>query len=170
MTRPSGGTAVDDALLVANLVYIGTLVIGGVLFAFFSMAFVITLFLAGTGQGIASLVGLVVRPLQRFRRPRSEQSTTAAAPVSADYVRAAVVAKAEAILASQRAASAAAGSREAESSPEQLRPEPEDVPAPAARPAALPAAAQRLAITGKAAAAVVRPHTGTQPILIGKAS
>ena len=161
----------DDALLVANLVYIGTLVIGGVLFAFFSMAFVITLFLAGTGQGVASLIGLVVRPLQRLRRRQAQESTTAAAPVSTDYVRAAVVAKAEAILASQKAVSVAAGSREADSSSEQLRPEPEDVPAPAARPAALPAAAQRLAITGKAAAsAVVRPHTGTQPILIGKAS
>ena len=158
----------DDALLVANLVYIGTLAIGGVLFIFFSIAFVITLLLAGAGQGVASLLGLVLRPVHRlFRR---EQERTTAAPAQADYVRAAVVAKAEAILASQQATAQTAQAREAGTPADQRRPEPEDVPAPAALPAPAPAPAQRLALTGKAAVAVVRPHTGTQPILTVKAS
>lgn len=163
----------DDALLVANLVYVGTLVIGGVLFSFFSMAFVIILFLAGTGQGAASLAGLLVRALPRLGRAEAQEST-APAPANADWVRAAVVAKADAILASQKAAARTAGAqdRESQGPAEQLRPEPEDVPAPAARlaPAALPTPAQRLAITGKPAPAVVHPHTGTQPILVVKAS
>ncbi|WP_077488881.1 hypothetical protein [Sinomonas mesophila] len=162
----------DDALLVANLVYLGTLVIGGVLFLCFSMAFVIVLFLAGAGQGVASLLGIVLRPFQRlFARGQAQERTTAA-PAGADSVRAAVVAKADAILASHSAATyaSAAQSREAQSPAGRLRPEPADVPAPAPTPAALPAAAPRLAITGKSTGAVVRPHTGTQPILVVKAS
>ena len=156
----------DDALLVANLVYIGTLAIGGVLFIFFAMAFVITLFLAGFGQGVASLVGLMFRPLARLFEPGEAEGTTAV-PAHPDYARAAVVAKADAILAAQKAAlGAAAQAREAGSPGERLRPEPEDVPAQGV----LPAAAQRLAITGKSAVAALGPHTGTQPILIGKAS
>ncbi|MEN2744532.1 hypothetical protein [Sinomonas halotolerans] len=91
-----------------NLVFLGTVVIGGLLLAFFAFAFTIVLALAGVGQGIASLLGLALRPFLSPSGASAERTT--AGPASADRDRAAVVAKADSILAAQKAAAAASAS------------------------------------------------------------
>ncbi|WP_430297463.1 hypothetical protein [Sinomonas sp. B1-1] len=165
----------DDALLVANLVYIGTLILGGVLFAFLAAAFGITLLIAGAGQGIASIIGLLLRPLRRTAGQTAAERTTADA-ADADHIRTAVIAKADAILASQRAA-AVASSEAASSARDPKRDatgatqaEDEDVAVPAAAPAASTTAVEATVTLVRPAAS--RPiHTGTQPVLaVGRAS
>jgi hypothetical protein len=167
---------VDDALAVTNLVYVGTVVIGGLLVAFLAVATFITLIIAGAGQGVASLVTRVVRLLKREQRPAD-----AVADARAEHARQAIVAKADAILAAQRAAAEAAAAR----------PTPAVQPAPATKPARpeQPASAEKPAAdqpakapASKPTVVVVRalpattahrpgPHTGTQPVLVvGRAS
>lgn len=169
----------DDTLLVANLVFIGTLIMGVLLFVFLAGAFVITLLIAGAGQGVASVIGLALRPFRRLAEDAAAERTTAEA-ARADHVRAAVIAKADAILAAQRAATVAAG--EAASAARDLKEdatgapqaEDEEVAVPAARTVS---AGTSPVTTGTATVTLVRPasgrpvHTGTQPILaVGRAS
>lgn len=173
----------DDALMVTNLVYFGTLIIGGALVVFLATATVITLIIAGAGQGVASIVATILRLLRT--RPREEPAMLAEA-ARTEYTRKAVAAKADAILAARRAdaapASAATAASKAAASPSQAsgsedaEPDDEEVAIPAAFAATKPAPARAIAVvapmrTAWPAPARSGPHTGTQPALVvGRAS
>ncbi|WP_369045620.1 hypothetical protein [Sinomonas sp. P10A9] len=174
----------DDALMVTNLVYFGTLIVGGALIVFLAAATVITLIIAGAGQGVASIVATILRLLRT--RPHEEPEMLAEA-ARTEYTRKAVVAKADAILAARRADAAAASaataaSKAAAASPSQAsgsedaEPDDEEVAIPAAFAATKPAPARAIAVvspmrTARPAPARSGPHTGTQPALVvGRAS
>jgi hypothetical protein len=147
---------VDDALMVTNLVYFGTLMIGGVLLLFLGVATVITLVIAGTGQGAASLVMAALRALRDLvrRLAAHEEPAATSEEARAEYARRAVVAKADAILAARKAAAEAASVAAADAR-EPRRPESEEaatgdeeiaVPAALAAGPAYPALAHRLSV------------------------
>lgn len=186
-----GGAAVDDALMVTNLVYFGTLMIGGVLLVFVTAAMAITLVIAGAGQGVASLAAAAVRAvlalvgrarLQRSAAPEEAPGQTEEA--RAEYARRAVVAKADALLAAKRAAAAAAseaaaGSRSPRATEaEDVEPADEEIAIPVlvSAPAAREAQPEPARTSEPAVVARMRParpmparpgpHTGTQPILV----
>ncbi|MDQ4503400.1 hypothetical protein [Sinomonas sp. ASV322] len=92
----------DDGLLVTNLVYFGTLVIGGVMLAILAFALLGTMFVAGIAQVGALLVKLGVKVGAELFVYRPEEQTTTAPDRMEDHVRNAVVAKADAILAEAR--------------------------------------------------------------------
>lgn len=158
----------DDALAVTNLVYFGTVMIGGVLVAFLAVATTITLIICGAGQGVASLVSAILRALRRQEQPaapvaaRSENTRT-------EYTRQAIVAKADAILAARRAAA------DAKSDTPKTEPATPAAMKPAAAKAGEPAPAKPAAVVAhtRPAPAAHRPgpHTGTLPVLaVGRAS
>ncbi|GAB3272115.1 hypothetical protein GCM10027449_08410 [Sinomonas notoginsengisoli] len=158
----------DDALMVANLVYFGTLVIGGVLLVFLAVATVITLVVAGTGQAVASVLMATVRAL---RGAVLEPPTLAAEAARAEYTRQAVVAKADAILAAQRtvltaaakAAAAAPTRTGAESEDGETTDEEVAIPVAASVKPAPVVTHMRPTPTVPARTG---PRTGTQPILV----
>lgn len=183
----------DDALMVTNLVYFGTLMIGGVLLVFLAVATVITLVVAGVGQAVASILMALVRAIRGTVLEAPEVTAEAA---RTEYTRKAVVAKADAILASQRAAATAAAEAAA-TARDPRGPESEDalpvddevavpvalVPAATApgtaEPTTVSAETIPAAPTQPADAAVVArlrparpapsrpgPRTGTQPVLV----
>lgn len=86
----------DDGTVVANLVYSGTLMIGGVMLLILFVSLVITLLLAGAAQTMVSIVKLGAKVFV-YRPVHSSAEATAT-----DHVRSAVVAKADAILAAAR--------------------------------------------------------------------
>ncbi|BCT77863.1 hypothetical protein SCMU_37050 [Sinomonas cyclohexanicum] len=94
----------DDALAVTNLVYFGTVMIGGVLVAFLAVATTITLIICGAGQGVASLVSAILRALRRQEQPAAPAEAARTENTRTEYTRQAIVAKADAILAARRAA------------------------------------------------------------------
>lgn len=138
----------DDALMVTNLVYFGTLVIGGALLMFLTVATVITLMIAGAGQGVASVSmavlraarGLVERVLAR-RAAAVEGPAAETEDARAEYARRAVIAKADALLAAKQASATAASASAAESrgpraiDAEDAQPADEEVAIPALAPA-----------------------------------
>ena len=130
----------DDALAVTNLVYIGTLAIGGVLVAFLAVATFITLIIAGAGQAMASIVVRILRAVRRATQPEDAEDAARTA-----YTREAIIAKADAILAAQRAAA------EEKPAEEKLAPAKPSVAVVRVRPAT---SSHRPG-----------PHTGTQPLL-----
>lgn len=170
----------DDALLVANLVYLGTLVIGGALLAFLAAATAMTLVIAGMGQGVASILTLVWRALRAAvraatGRATAERTTAEGAPTTpealrAEYARQAVIAKADALLAAKKSAATAA-SEAAATAREPRSTESEDA-VPADDDVAVPAATEPAIVTHMRPAPVrTGPHTGTQPALaVGRAS
>lgn len=143
----------DDALAVTNLVYVGTLAIGGALVAFLAVATIITLIIAGSGQAIASIVVRILRVVRHAR-----QSAGAAEETRTVYTREAIVAKADAILAARRAA--------AEEKPAEQK--------PLAEKPAMPEPATAVVVPHVRPATSSHrpgPHTGTQPALaVGRAS
>ena len=90
------GDSVDDGTVVANLVYSGTLMIGGVMLLILFASLVITLLLAGVAQTLISAVKLGAKVFV-YRPERS-----AAQEPATEHVRNAVVAKADAILAASQ--------------------------------------------------------------------
>lgn len=185
----------DDALMVTNLVYFGTLVIGGALLMFLTVATVITLMIAGAGQGVASVSmavlraarGLVERVLAR-RAAAVEGPAAETEDARAEYARRAVIAKADALLAAKQAsatADSAAESRGARAiDAEDAQPADEEVAIPALAPALAvaqapapiedhpaparpsePAAVARMR-PARPLPARPGPHTGTQPVLV----
>jgi hypothetical protein len=91
------GDSVDDGTVVTNLVYGGTLMIGGVLLLILFVSLVITMLVAGVAQTLISLTKLGAKVFV-YRPERSEVQAAAT-----DHVRKAVVAKADAILAASHA-------------------------------------------------------------------
>lgn len=91
------GDSVDDGTVVANLVYGGTLLIGGVMLLIIFVSLVGTMLIAGVAQTLISLTKLGSR-LFVYRPER----TAAAEETAPAHVRNAVLAKADAILAASR--------------------------------------------------------------------
>jgi predicted nucleic acid-binding Zn-ribbon protein len=157
------GDSVDDATVVANLVYSGTLVIGGVMLVIIFVSLVGTMLIAGVTQTLISLVKLG----QRLFVYRPEQ-TTAVEDSTPAHVRNAVLAKADAILAASRvqaeeSAAVAKAEEAAAAEAERMRraAKTEAEKAPAARAtAASEKAALTLAFPDRTG-----PFTGTQPLV-----
>jgi flagellar basal body-associated protein FliL len=105
------GDNVDDGTVVANLVYGGTLMIGGVMLLILSVSLVITLLLAGVAQTMVSIAKLGAKVFV-YRPVHSTAEATAT-----DHVRSAVVAKADAILAAARTEAPARAKAPAERAP-----------------------------------------------------
>jgi hypothetical protein len=103
------GDNVDDGTVVANLVYSGTLMIGGVMLLILFVSLVITLLLAGAAQTMISIAKLGAKVFV-YRPVHSTAEAT-------DHVRSAVVAKADAILAAARTAAPARTKVPAERAP-----------------------------------------------------
>ncbi|KHL03934.1 hypothetical protein [Sinomonas humi] len=153
----------DDATVVANLVYGGTLIIGGVMLLIIFVSLVGTMLIAGFTQTLISLVKLGSR-LFVYRPER----TTPAEEAAPAHVRNAVLAKADAILAASRvqaeeSAAVAKTEEAAAAEAERIRraAKTEAEKAPAARATAVAEkAARTLAFPERTG-----PFTGTQPLV-----
>ncbi|WP_334171862.1 hypothetical protein [Sinomonas sp.] len=153
----------DDGTVVANLVYGGTLMIGGVMLLIIFVSLVGTMLIAGVAQSLISLVKLGSR-LFVYRPER----TTAVEETAPSHVRNAVLAKADAILAASRvqaeeAAAVAKAEEAAVAEAERMRraAKTEGEKAPAARAKAV---AEKGALT-LAFSDRTGPLTGTQPLV-----
>ncbi|MEA5455710.1 hypothetical protein SPF06_13330 [Sinomonas sp. JGH33] len=160
----------DDGLLVTNLVYFGTLVIGGVMLVVVAFALLGTMFMAGVAQIGALLVRLGVKLGARLFVYRPEQTTTAPDRME-DHVRNAVVAKADAIIAEARTGQIRAAQVRAaqEASAEAPDDEAPDDAAPGAErseepPAAKPAKSEKPSLT-LAYSDRTGPFTSPQPLV-----
>ncbi len=148
----------DDGTVVANLVYGGTLMIGGLMLLIIFVSLVGTMLVAGVAQTFISLVKLGSRLF--VYRP---EQTTAVEDTTPAHVRNAVLAKADAILAASRQqaehAAAAAKAEEAERMRRAASTEAEMSPAARAK-----AVAEKGGLT-LAFSDRTPPRTGTQPLV-----
>ncbi|WP_415855817.1 hypothetical protein [Sinomonas sp. G460-2] len=156
----------NDGLLVTNLVYTGTLVIGGLLLLIVIVSLVGTMLVAGVAQLAISIAKLTVKLGAKVFVYRPE--TVEAQSSASEHVRNAVVAKADAILAAAKteAAEVAASAKSSEAASaaakrlrEAAKSESEKAPAARAK-AATDKATLTLAYSDRTG-----PFTGTQPLV-----
>lgn len=156
----------DNGLLVTNLVYMGTLVIGGVLLLVVIVSLVGTMLVAGIAQLAISTVKLSAKIGARVFVYRPE--TVAAEVGGSEHVRNAVVAKADAIIAAaksgaEEAAATAKSEEAATAAAKRLR---EAAKAEAEKaPAARAKAVSEKATLTLAYSDRTGPFTGTQPLV-----
>lgn len=160
------GDGVDGELLVTNLVYFGTLLIGGVLLLVIVVSLVGAAIVAGVAQLAISVVKLSGRIGAHIFVYHPEEAVAQVGP--SEHVRNAVVAKADAILAAARSgaeeAAATAKSNEAATAAARRQREAaerEAEKAPAARANSVAERAPlKLAYSDR-----IGPFTGTQPLV-----